>query len=86
MDSNFELGEINQDAANRLARQVVIPILREKVFPQIGSEPFRLRDEVYAILKNEVEKGSATVARANDVSLAKRGNFRLPMPDELPWA
>jgi hypothetical protein len=60
MDSKFELGEINYEAANRLASEVVIPRLRLEVFPKKGSEPFRLRDEVFAILKDEVEKGNLT--------------------------
>ena len=58
MDDKFELGEINLNTASRLASQVVIPRLREEVFPRQGFEPFRLRDEVYAILKDEVDKGN----------------------------
>lgn len=60
MGSNFELGEINLNAASRLASQVVIPRLREEVFPTQGSEPFRLRDEVYSILEDEIVKGNLT--------------------------
>lgn len=60
MYSDFELGEINTSAAYRLASQIVIPRLREEVFPSKGSEPFSLRDEIYAILKDEVDKGTLT--------------------------
>ncbi len=56
----FEIGEINHSAAYRLASQVIIPRLRVEVFPAKGSEPFSLRDEVYAILNNEVDKGTVT--------------------------
>jgi hypothetical protein len=38
----------------------VIPRLRVEVFPNKGPEPFSLRDEVYAILKDEVAKGNLT--------------------------
>lgn len=58
--SGFELGEINTSAAYRLASQVVIPRLRKEVFPARGAEPFSLRDDIYAILKDEVSKGTLT--------------------------
>ena len=35
-----------------------IPRLELEVFPVKGSEPFRLRDEVFAILADEVKKGN----------------------------
>lgn len=60
MDSEFQVGEVNSSAAYRLAREVVIPRLRTDVFPSKGSEPFSLRDEVYAILDDEVAHGRIT--------------------------
>lgn len=60
MNTNFELGEINSSAAYRLASQVVIPRLRMEIFPTKGSEPFSLRDAIYAILDDEVTRGNLT--------------------------
>lgn len=73
MDSNFKLGEINFSTANRLAREVVIPRLRTEVFPNKGSEPFRLRDEVYAILNNEVKNGAFTQEQLDTTSPNAKG-------------
>jgi hypothetical protein len=68
MTDEFQLGEINSSAAYRLAREVVIPRLRAEVFPAKGSEPFSLRDEIYAILADEVAQGRLTEAQLDSVA------------------
>lgn len=60
MSSVFQLGEVSSSAAYRLAREVVIPRLRAEVFPLKGAEPFSLRDEIYAIMDDEVRNGRIT--------------------------
>lgn len=60
MSASFDLGEINSSAAYRLAREVVIPRLQAEVFPQLGAEPFSLRDRIYGILESEIEQGHLT--------------------------
>ncbi|HCY17124.1 MAG: hypothetical protein A2Z93_00355 [Curvibacter sp. GWA2_64_110] len=68
MQEKFELGTIDGSAAYRLASQVVIPRLKVEVFPKKGSEPFSLRDEIYAILDDEVKKGTITQADLESIS------------------
>lgn len=60
MAGTFELGNIDGSAAYRLASQVVIPRLKMEVFPTKGTEPFSLRDAIYAILDDEVAKEHLT--------------------------
>jgi hypothetical protein len=68
MQEKFELGVIDGSAAYRLASQVVIPRLKVEVFPKKGAEPFSLRDEIYAILDDEVKKGTLTQADLESIS------------------
>jgi hypothetical protein len=68
MQEKFELGAIDGSAAYRLASQVVIPRLKVEVFPRKGAEPFSLRDEIYAILADEVKKGTITQADLETIS------------------
>lgn len=68
MQEKFELGTIDGSAAYRLASQVVIPRLKVEVFPKKGAEPFSLRDEIYAILDDEVKKGTLTQADLESIS------------------
>ena len=68
MQEKFELGAIDGSAAYRLASQVVIPRLKVEVFPKKGAEPFSLRDEIYAILDDEVKKGTLTQADLESIS------------------
>lgn len=85
MDSNFELGEINSSAAYRLASQVVIPRLRIEVFPSKGSEPFRLRDEIYAILKDEVAKGTLTQEQIESTSRVGANGVNTSLASQTRW-
>ncbi|MDP1654980.1 MAG: GIY-YIG nuclease family protein [Hylemonella sp.] len=68
MTEKFELGIIDGSAAYRLASQVIIPRLKVEVFPKKGSEPFSLRDEIYAILADEVKKGTITQTELESIS------------------
>lgn len=68
MDAKFELGSIDGSAAYRLASQVVIPRLKVEVFPSKGAEPFSLRDEIYSLLKDEVQKGTLTQVDLESIS------------------
>lgn len=71
MQERFELGTIDSSAAYRLASQVVIPRLKLEVFPNKGPEPFSLRDEIYAILADEVKKGTITQTELESVARVK---------------
>jgi hypothetical protein len=68
MEGKFELEKVDSSAAYRLASQIVIPRLKLEVFPAKGAEPFSLRDEIYAILSDEVRKGTITQADLDSVS------------------
>ena len=81
----FELGEINADAARRLATDVVIPRLELEVFPAKGSEPFRLRDEVFSILADEVKKGNLTQGQLDTTFKNKGGEGNSSLKAATRW-
>lgn len=85
MDSNFELGEINSSAAYRLASQVVIPRLSAEIFPTKGTEPFSLRDEIYAILEDEVAKGYLTQEQLDTTSRTSANGVNTSLASLTRW-
>lgn len=68
MHKNFELGTIDSSAAYRLASQIVVPRLKLEVFPAKGAAPFSLRNEIYAILSDEVRKGTISQTDLDSIS------------------
>lgn len=85
MDGKFEIGDINGSAAYRLASQVVTPRLRLEVFPSKGSEPFSLRDEIYAILEDEVKKGTLTQEQLDTTSRTSGNGVKTSLASQTRW-
>ncbi|MES1978421.1 MAG: GIY-YIG nuclease family protein [Pseudomonadota bacterium] len=85
MDNSFQLGEINGSAAYRLASQVVIPRLRVEVFPTKGSAPFSLRDEIYAILNDEIAKGHLTQEQIGTTARVNSSGVNTSLASQTRW-